>query len=331
MQTKNQNKSFKSAVLDALFEEMRADDRVIMIGEDIGAAGGVFKQTEGLFDTFGADRIIDTPISESALLGMAVGVAMTGRRPIVEIMFGDFVTQVMDQLVNQAAKIHYMSAGGFSIPLVLRTGIGVGGNLGPQHSQSVQAWLAHVPGLKVVMPSAPADAKGLFKAAVRDNNPVIFMEDRQTYNITSQVPTGEHIVPLGKADIKRTGSDLTIVAISRMVHTALAAARLLESRNISSEVVDLRTLTPMDTETLISSVKKTGRALVLDGGCQSFGITGEIAATISELAFDYLDAPVLRLAGPDIPTPYSPALEPSVIRGPVDVVGKAEEMFGFPE
>ena len=321
--------SLKAAVLEAISEEMEADERVFLMGEDIGAAGGVFKQTDGLFARFGAARVIDTPISEAAIFGLAVGAAMTGSRPIVEIMFGDFITLVMDQLVNQAAKVHYMSAGGYSVPLVLKTGMGVGGNLGPQHSQSLHAWLAHIPGLKVVMPAGPADAKGLFKAAIRDNNPVIFAEDRMSYNRTGPAPAGEHLVPLGQADIKRQGTDLTIVAISRMVHTALTAAEALADKNIHAEVVDLRCLAPLDMNTVLASVQKTGRALVLDGGCLTFGITGEIAAAIGEAAFDYLDAPVMRLAAPDHPIPYSPALEPLVVPGADQIVAKVDAMLGL--
>ena len=325
----DRNITLKAAVLEAMFEEMKCDENVVLIGEDVGAAGGVFKQTEGLFETFGADRVIDTPISESAIFGLSVGAAMAGSRPIVEVMFGDFLTLVMDQLVNQAAKVHYMSAGGFNVPLVLRTGIGIGGSLAPQHSQSLHSWLAHIPGLKVVMPSSAADAKGLFKAAVRDNNPVIFMEDRMTYNLKEHVPTGEKIIPLASAAVKRKGVEVTIFAISRAVHTALAAAEiLLEEKNISTEVVDLRTLAPLDVETIVSSVRKTGRAIVLDGGYKSFGITGEIAATIGELVFDYLDAPVMRLAAPDIPVPYSPSLESLMVPSVDQVVAKVSTMFG---
>ena len=325
----DRNITLKAAVLEAMFEEMKCDENVVLIGEDVGAAGGVFKQTEGLFETFGADRVIDTPISESAIFGLSVGAAMAGSRPIVEVMFGDFLPLFMDQLVNQAAKVHYMSAGGFNVPLVLRTGIGIGGSLGPQHSQSLHSWLAHIPGLKVVMPSSAADAKGLFKAAVRDNNPVIFMEDRMTYNLKEHVPTGEKIIPLASAAVKRKGVEVTIFAISRAVHTALAAAEiLLEEKNISTEVVDLRTLAPLDVETIVSSVRKTGRAIVLDGGYKSFGITGEIAATIGELVFDYLDAPVMRLAAPDIPVPYSPSLESLMVPSVDQVVAKVSTMFG---
>ena len=327
-QQTDRNLTLKDAVLEAMFEEMESDQNVILIGEDVGTAGGVFKQTKGLFKTFGSDRVIDTPISESAIFGLAVGAAMAGSRPIIEVMFGDFLTLVMDQLVNQAAKVHYMSAGGFNVPLVLRTGIGVGGNLGPQHSQSLHGWLAHIPGLKVVMPSSASDAKGLFKAAVRDNNPVIFMEDRMTYNLKEQVPEDEHVIPLGSAEVKREGADVSIYAVTRSVHTALAAAEHLQVKNVSAEVVDLRTLAPLDVETIVTSVQKTGRALVLDGGYQSFGITSEIAATIGELAFDYLDAPVMRLAAPDVPVPFSPALETMTVPNAEQVVAKVTEMYG---
>jgi pyruvate/2-oxoglutarate/acetoin dehydrogenase E1 component len=318
----------KDAILEALFEEMARDDRVCIIGEDVGAAGGVFGQTKGLFETFGADRVVDTPISEPAIFGMTVGAAMAGLRPVVEVMFGDFVTLVMDQLVNQAAKIHYMSAGGYSVPLVLRTAVGVGGNLGPQHSQSFHAWLAHVPGLKVVMPQSPADAKGLMKAAIRDNNPVVFIEDRTTYNIKGPVPDGDVIVPLGVAKIVREGRDVTIVAVSRMVQIAGKAAEILAAEGIEAEIVDPRSLVPLDRETILASVRKTSRALVLDAGHLDYGITGEIAATISERAFDYLDAPVARLAAPSVLIPCNTVLEPLIVPNERQIAQKIREMLG---
>ena len=244
---------------------------------------------------------------------MAVGAAMTGQRPVFEVMFGDFITLIMDQLVNQAAKINYMSAGQFNVPLVVRTAVGVGGNLGPQHSQSLHAWPVHIPGLKVVMPSTPADAKGLMAAAIRDDSPVVFFEDRMLYNLRDAVPEGDHVVPIGSAAVKREGRDVTIIAVSRMVHTALAAADLLAKENISAEVVDPRSLVPLDIETLVASVKKTSRAIVVDGGYRQYGITGEIAATVAEHAFDWLDAPVLRIGGADVPIPFSKTLEPLVL------------------
>ncbi|MHA1108143.1 MAG: alpha-ketoacid dehydrogenase subunit beta [Alphaproteobacteria bacterium] len=299
----------RAAILEALFEEMRRDPNVFLMGEDIGAAGGVLKQTEGLFGEFGPERVIDTPISESGAFGIAVGAAMTGMRPIFEVMFGDFMTLVLDQLVNQAAKVHYMSAGGYRVPLVLRTMIGAGGALGPQHSQSLHAWTAHIPGLKVVAPSDAADAKGLFKAAVRDDNPVVFLEDRRIHGLRGAVPDGDVVVPLGQAAVKRIGADVTIIAIGRTVAGALAAADVLAAEGVSVEIIDPRTLAPLDTETLLASVRKTSRALVVDIGHRSYGVTGEIAATIGEQAFDYLDAPVARLAAPDIPIPFHPRLE----------------------
>jgi acetoin:2,6-dichlorophenolindophenol oxidoreductase subunit beta len=310
------NITYRDAVLEALFAEMRRDESVLMIGEDVGAAGGVFKQTEGLFAAFGGERVIDTPISESGAFGIAVGAAMTGSRPVFEVMFGDFITLVMDQLVNQAAKVHYMSAGQIKVPLVLRTAVGIGANLGPQHSQSLHAWTAHIPGLKVVMPSSPADAKGLMTAAIRDDNPVVFFEDRMLYNYRAAVPEGEHLVPIGVADVKRSGSDVTIVATSRMVRVALAAADLLAANGISAEVVDPRSLVPLDIDTLVTSLKKTSRAVVVDGGYRQYGVTGEIAATLNEQAFDWLDAPILRIGAENVPIPFSKSLESLVLPDP---------------
>ena len=301
--------SYRAAVLEAIAEAMRADPGIVVMGEDVGAAGGVFKQTEGLFSEFGPSRVIDTPISESGAFGMAVGAAMTGLHPLFEVMFGDFLTQVMDQLVNQAAKVHYMSAGQYSVPLVLRTTMGTGSNLGPQHSQRLYAWAAHVPGLKVALPSTPADAKGLFSAALRDHNPVILFEDRQLYGMKGEVPAGEHVVPLGLADTKRMGKDATIVALGSFVHTSLEAAGRLAQEGIEAEVVDLRSLVPLDLETLVASVRKTNRVLVVDGAPRQYGAAGEIAASLAEAAFDWLDAPVMRLAAEDIPIPFSRNLE----------------------
>jgi pyruvate dehydrogenase E1 component beta subunit len=303
--------TYRAAVLEALFEEMRRDPAVIVMGEDVGAAGGVFKQTEGLHAAF-VGRVIDTPISEAGAFGIAVGAAMTGLRPVFEVMFGDFLTLVMDQLVNQAAKIHYMSNGNFTVPLVLRTTMGTGANLGPQHSQSLYAWAAHVPGLKVVIPSTPADAKGLFKSAIRDDNPVLVFEDRLLYGMKGEVPEGEVLVPLGRADIKRRGRDVTVVALGRMVQVALSAAARLAQEGIEAEIVDPRSLVPLDVETLVESVKRTNRALVVDGGNRQYGAAGELAATLGEAAFDWLDAPVARLAAADVPIPMSRTLEPLV-------------------
>ena len=318
--------TFKDAVLEALAQEMRANPSVVLIGEDIGAAGGVFLQTKGLFEEFGSERVIDTPISESAIVGMAIGAAMTGLRPVVEIMFGDFITLGMDQLVNQAAKVRYMSAGGFTVPLVLRTAIGVGGNLSPQHSQSLHAWAAHVPGLKVVMPSSAADAKGLMTAAIRDEDPVVFFESRSSYNIKGPVPEGEHVVPLGRAAIARQGRDVSIVAVGAMTGLALRIADALVGEGIDIEVVDVRSLVPLDEDTILDSVKKTSRALVLDAGHAQFGAAGEIAAVIGEKAFDWLDAPVMRVAAPNVPIPFSRTLEPLVIPSREHIAAKVREL-----
>lgn len=304
---------YRAAVLAALAGEMRRDPAVILLGEDVGAAGGVFLQTAGLLGEFGAERVIDTPISESGAFGIAVGAAMTGQRPVFEVMFGDFMTLVMDQLVNQAAKVHYMSAGQFSVPLVLRTAVGIGASLGPQHSQSLHAWAAHIPGLKVVMPSTPWDAKGLMAAAIRDDNPVVFFEDRMLYTQKGPVPEGELVLPIGLAEVKRPGTDVTIIALSRMVQVALDAAEALAAEGISAEVVDPRSLVPLDLPTLVQSVKKTSRAVVVDGGYRQYGVTGEIAAALTEEAFDWLDAPVLRVGAADVPIPFNRSLEALVL------------------
>ncbi|MCC7167031.1 MAG: alpha-ketoacid dehydrogenase subunit beta [Rhodospirillales bacterium] len=318
--------SYRGAVRDALALAMRADANVILMGEDIGEAGGVFKQTEGLFAEFGAARVIDTPISESGAVGIAVGAAMTGLRPVFEVMFGDFITLVMDQLVNQAAKVHYMSAGAMRAPLVLRTAVGVGASLGPQHSQSLHAWVAHVPGLKVALPADPADAKGLMMAAIDDDNPVVFIEDRNLYTMKGPVPEGPYRVPLGQAAVKRPGRDLSVIATGRMVSVALAAAERAAAQGIEAEIVDPRTLVPLDVAALVRSVKKTGRALVVDGGARAFGAGAEIAATLAEEAFDWLDAPVRRLGAADLPVPFNANLESLILP---DAPGLAQAMIAL--
>lgn len=318
--------TFRAAALEAIAEEMRRDPAVVMMGEDIGKAGGVFQQTAGLFDEFGPERIIDTPISEAAGLGIGVGAAMTGLRPIFEVMFGDFITLVLDQLVNQAAKIHYMYGGQIAVPLVVRTTLGAGSNTGPQHSQSLHSWVCHIPGLKVAIPSTPYDAKGLFKTAIRDNNPVVFYEDRMSYGIKGPVPKEDYLIPFGQADVKRPGSDITVVATSSMVQVALAAAETLDSDGISVEVVDPRTLVPLDADTLIASARKTSRALVLDEGYRQFGAAAELAAVIAEGAFYQLDAPVARVAALDTPVPFSPSLEGLTIPNEEQVVEKIRGM-----
>jgi pyruvate dehydrogenase E1 component beta subunit len=301
--------TFGQAIREALAEEMRADPSVCIIGEDVAEAGTPFKVLSGLVDEFGPDRVIDSPISEAGMTGLAVGAAMTGLRPIVDIMFGDFLTLAMDQIVNQAAKVHYMSGGKLKVPLVVRTTLGATRRSAAQHSQSLHAWVSHIPGLKVVLPSTPYDAKGLWKTAIRDDNPVVIFEDKLSYQLKGPVPDGEYTIPFGQADVKRPGTDLTVVATSSMVQVALRAAELLEALGLNVEVVDPRTTVPLDTHTLVESAKKTSRAIVVDEGYQRYGVTAEMAAVIAEGAFHYLDAPVRRLGAMDVPVPFSPVLE----------------------
>jgi acetoin:2,6-dichlorophenolindophenol oxidoreductase subunit beta len=272
--------------------------------------------------------VLDAPISEPGITGLAVGAAMTGMRPVVDIMFGDFLTLVMDQLVNQAAKAHYMSGGMLKVPLVLRTTLGATRRSAAQHSQSLQAWVSHIPGLKVAIPSTPYDAKGLLKTAIRDDNPVVFIEDKLHYPLKGGVPEGEYTIPLGLADVKREGRDLTIVATSSMVQVSLAAAELLEAEGISAEVVDPRTTSPLDEETLIRSVEKTSRAIVVDEGHRRYGVTAEIASVIADRAFYHLDAPVKRMGAMDVPVPFSPPLEDATVPTPETVAQTARELVG---
>ncbi|MFZ5808341.1 MAG: alpha-ketoacid dehydrogenase subunit beta [Chloroflexota bacterium] len=302
--------SFAQAIREALDEELARDENIILFGEDIGKWGGVFRTTEGLMDKYGPERVVDTPLSEEGYVGLAVGIAMTGMHPVPEIMFGDFITLAMDQIVNQAAKMRYMTGGQVKVPITIRATMGGGRSSGAQHSQSWHAWFAHVPGLKVVVPSTPYDAKGLLKTALREPNPVVFFEDKVMYHkIKGNVPEEEYVIPFGEADIKRSGEDVTIIALSRMVHTALAAADLLADKGISAEVIDPRTLTPLDEKTLVESVCKTGGAVIVDEGYNRFGVTAELAAVIARGAFDYLDAPIERLGAMDVPIPFTPPLE----------------------
>jgi pyruvate dehydrogenase E1 component beta subunit len=319
--------TFGEAVREAIAEEMRRDNTVFFMGEDVAAAGGVFKILVGLLNEFGPERVRDTPISEAGIMGAGVGAAMTGMRPIVEIMFGDFITIAMDQVVNQAAKMCYMTGGQAKIPLTIRTTIGAGRSSAAQHSQSLQAWLAHIPGLKVAIPSTPADMKGLLKTAIRDDNPTVVYEDKMMYGLKGLVPDGDYTIPFGVADVKREGRDVTIVATSSMVHTALNAAGMLEKEGVSVEVVDPRTLSPLDKNTILESVVKTSRAVVVDEGYQSYGITGEIASLIGDEAFDYLDAPVKRIGAMDVPVPFSPGLEPATIPNEEKIVRAVHSLF----
>ena len=301
------------AIREAIAEEMERDRNVFMIGEDIGQFGGALGQTKGLFERFGDERILDTPISEAAIVGAAVGASMLGMRPIADIMFTDFSTLAMDQIVNQAAKARFMSGGKVSVPVVIKMQSGAGRGKAAQHSQSLEAIYSHIPGLKVVMPSTPYDAKGLFKSAIRDDDPVVYMEHGSLYGIKGQIPEEDYTLPIGVGDIKREGKDISIVTYSYMVHKALAAAETLASEGIDAEVVDLRTLRPMDTDIIIDSIKKTHRVVVLHEACVTGGIGGEIVAKIAENAFDYIDAPIKRLGIPDVPIPYAKSLEDTII------------------
>jgi acetoin:2,6-dichlorophenolindophenol oxidoreductase subunit beta len=316
------------AVREALAEEMRRDSRVFILGEDIAEAGHPFKVLTGLVEEFGPERVLDTPISEAGFTGVAVGAAMTGLRPVVDIMFGDFVTLIMDQMVNQAAKVHYMSGGKWRVPMVLRTTLGATRRSAAQHSQSLHAWFCHIPGLKVVLPSTPYDAKGLLKTAIRDENPVAFFEDKMMYRLKGPVPEEEYTIPLGAADIKREGTDITIVATSSMVQVALGAAKLLEEAAISAEVIDPRTLWPLDEKTLINSARKTSRVIVMDEGYGRYGVAAEIASVISEGAFFDLEAPVKRLGAMHVPIPFSPPLEDATVPTEQSVFEAARAMCG---
>ena len=311
------------AVNEAIAEEMRRDPTVFLIGEDVAEAGTPFKVLSGLVQEFGPERIIDTPISEPGFMGIAVGAAMTGSRPIVDLMFGDFLFLAMDQLCNQAAKTHYMSGGKLKAPLVLRTNLGATRRSAAQHSQSLHALVAHVPGLKVVLPSSAYEAKGLLKTAIRDDNPVVVFEDKLMYQDQAPVPDEEYLIPFGVANVVRQGSDITLVATSSMVQVARQAAETLAEEGISAEVIDPRTIVPLDEETILASVRKTGRAIVIDEGCQSFGVTAEIASRISEKAFYYLDAPVQRVGAMDVPVPFSPPLEDLTVPTAKAVVERA--------
>ncbi|HXP22530.1 MAG TPA: alpha-ketoacid dehydrogenase subunit beta [Candidatus Sulfotelmatobacter sp.] len=320
--------TFAQAIREALAEEMRRDSRVCILGEDVAEAGTPFKVLSGLVEEFGTTRVIDTPISEAGFTGVGVGAAMTGMRPVIDIMFGDFLTLTMDQMVNQAAKVHYMSGGKWKVPMVLRTTLGATRRSAAQHSQSLHAWLCHVPGLKVVLPSTPYDAKGLLKTAIRDENPVVFFEDKMMYKLKGPVPAEDYTLPLGVADIKRAGKDIPLVATSSMVQVALGAAALLENMGISAEVVDPRTTWPLDERTLVESAKKTSRAIVIDEGYGRYGVTAELASVIAEGAFYNLEAPVKRMGAMHVPIPFSPALEDLTVPTEQSVFEAAKSLCG---
>ncbi|MBU2563418.1 MAG: alpha-ketoacid dehydrogenase subunit beta [Actinobacteria bacterium] len=318
---------YREAIREAIIEEMDRDRKVFLIGEDIGIYGGAFKAYKGLLDKYGTDRVINTPISEAAIIGAGIGAALTGYRPIVEIMFIDFATLAMDQIANQAAKIHFMSGGSLNVPLVIRTQGGVGKGLATQHSQSLEAWFYHIPGLKVVMPATSYDVKGLLKTAVRDNSPVMFIEHKMIYPVKSPVPEEEYTIPFGKADIKRKGEDITIFAYSNMVLRSLEAAEELEKDRISCEIIDPRTLVPLDIDEVINSVKKTGRLIIVSEACRRGSVASDISARITERAFDYLHAPVKIVAGLDTPIPYNSTLEQASIPQKANIIKAVKELL----
>jgi pyruvate dehydrogenase E1 component beta subunit len=320
--------TYREALRQALQEEMRRDERVFLMGEDIGSFEGAYKVTAGLYEEFGERRVRDAPIAELGFTGMGVGAAMMGLRPVIEIMTINFIQLAMDAIVNHASKIHYMFGGQSRVPMVIRGPGGSGQQLAEQHSQTLDVWFAYVPGLKVLAPATPADAKGLLKAAIRDDDPVVFIENLALYNTRGEVPEEEHLVAIGKATVQRPGRDLSIFAHSRMTLVALEAARRLAEENIDAEVVDLRSLRPLDRDTITASVRKTNRALVIDEGWLSYGTSAEIAATISEQAFDYLDAPVRRIGGAEVPTPYAKVLERATVPSVDEVVAGARELLG---
>jgi pyruvate dehydrogenase E1 component beta subunit len=319
--------TYRDALREALREEMRRDETVFLLGEDIGRYwGGAFKVTSGLAEEFGDARVRDTPISESTIVGAAVGAAITGMRPVAEIMFGDLTTLAMDQIANQAAKIRYMFGGQAKAPMVVRTPFGAGVNIASHHSQSLEAWFMHVPGLCVAVPSTPYDAKGLLKTAIRGDNPVFFCEHKLLYPVKGIIPEEEFLVPFGKAEVKREGKDVTIFATMFMVHKALAAAEQLAKSGVSAEVVDPRTLAPLDKVAILASAKKTGRLVIVSEDTKTAGVSAEIAAIVAEEAIDYLDAPVKRVAEPDTPIPFSPPLESFVIPDEKRIIKAVKEI-----
>jgi len=319
--------TYSQAINEALAEEMVRDEKVYILGEDVGAFGGCFGVTTGLFEKFGGGRVIDSPISETAIMGSAVGAAVAGLRPVPEIMFIDFLGVCLDELVNQAAKMRFMFGGKAKVPLTLRTACGAGVGAAAQHSQSLEAWICHVPGLKVVMPSTAADAKGLLKSAIRDDNPVVFIEHKALYGAMGEVPEGEYTIPLGKADIKRAGKDVTILAYSMMLHKALAAAETLAQEGIEAEVIDPRTLVPFDKETLYKSIEKTGRLVIVHEAVKQGGFGGEIAAMVAEECFDFLDAPIKRVAAPFAPIPFASNLEAEYIPDEAKIIAAVKSFF----
>ena len=319
--------SYREALIEAMNEEMARDQRVFTLGEDVGRYGGVMKVTKGLIEKYGEMRVIDTPISEEGFTGIGVGAALAGLRPIIEIMWIDFSALAMDAIVNQAAKMHYMFGGKARVPLVIRTHGGAGLSYAAQHSQSLESWFVNIPGLITIMPSTPYDAKGLLKSSIRDDNPIIFIEDKSLYNTKGHVPDDEYLIPIGKADVKRVGRDLTIVATSRMVMHAMSVAEKLAQESIEIEVVDPRTLKPLDIETIAESVKKTHRLLVVNEGSRYCGYAAELVTQAYETVFDFLDAPITRITTEDVPIPYSKPLEEAVIPDEEKIISEVRKII----
>jgi pyruvate/2-oxoglutarate/acetoin dehydrogenase E1 component len=316
---------YREALRAALAEEMRRDSRVFVIGEEVGRYGGAYAVTKGLLEEFGPERVVDTPISEASTVGLGVGAAVMGLRPVVELMYVDFIGLAGDQIANQMAKLRYMTGGQVRVPMVLRTQGGTGRSAGAQHSQSLESWLVHVPGLRVAMPATPADAKGLLKSAIRSDDPVVFIEHKALYALKGEVPEGEHLVPLGQARVVREGEALSIVTYSRMVHFALEAAEALGGEGLQAEVIDLRTLNPLDMGTVLASVRKTHRALVVSEAHRTAGFSAELAARITEECFEDLEAPVVRVAAKDVPVPAT-HLEKLSIPSPEEIASEARAL-----
>ncbi len=318
--------TFSEATLEAMAEEMARDERVFVMGEDIARQGGIFGQFKGLPQQFGLDRVRDTPISETAIVGAGVGAALAGMRPVVDMHFADFITVCMDEVVNQMAKIRYMFGGQCTMPLVLRAPDGIIRSAAAQHSQSLEAWFVHVPGLKVVIPSNPADAKGLLKAAIRSDDPVLYFEHKALFPTKGPVPDGDHLTPIGKAAVVRPGRDLTVISYSMTMHRALEAAETLAGQGIDAEIIDLRTISPIDIDTIYASLAKTHRLLIVHEAVKAGGVGAEIAARVAEEAFDLLDAPIARIGAPFVPIPFSPALEKLVKTTAGDIVRAAQQL-----
>ena len=317
---------YNAAVREAIWEEMERDPSVFVMGEDVATYGGVYKVTQGMLEHFGPERVRDSAISEAAIVGAGIGAAMQGMRPIVEIMYVDFIPIAMDQIINQACQMYFVTAGQVNVPLVIRTQGGSGAYAGAQHSKSLEAWFTHIPGIKVIAPSTPYDAKGLLKSAVRDENPVIFYENKLLYKTLGHVPEEDYQIEIGKADVKRSGKDVTIISWSRMVLEALKAAEMLAEEGIEAEVLDLRTLSPLDDEAIAESVKKTNRVVVVQEAWKNTGFGAEVAARIQETLFDYLDGPVIRLAAWDCPVPFSPPMEKASVPQPEDIAAAVKTL-----